>query len=76
LREEIVGEWLLALRGLSALGLGALRGFGRGESTGGLLLWLAPSATLLGALHVALGLRLHTWSELPKDEARQLLGSF
>jgi uncharacterized membrane protein HdeD (DUF308 family) len=75
-REEITGEWLLALRGLSALGLGAMLVFRRGEGTGGLLLWLGPSATLFGAFHVALGLRLRARSELPKYDARQLLRSF
>jgi uncharacterized membrane protein HdeD (DUF308 family) len=69
LREEIAGEYLLALRGLTAMGLGALLAFGGSEA--GLLSWLGPSATLFGALFVALGLRLRSWNALPKYDAER-----
>lgn len=75
LREEIGGESLLALRGLCALGFGALLLFGRHELVGGLLPWLGPSAMLFGVLHVALGLRLRSWDSLPAYDALQLLRS-
>jgi uncharacterized membrane protein HdeD (DUF308 family) len=69
LREEIAGEYLLALRGLTAVGLGALLAFGGAGA--GLLSWLGPSATLFGALFVALGLRLRNWNALPDYDAKQ-----
>ncbi|HEU4403794.1 MAG TPA: DUF308 domain-containing protein [Polyangiaceae bacterium] len=69
LREEIAGEYLLALRGLTAISLGALLAFGGGRA--GLLPWLGPSAALCGALFVALGLRVRSWNVLPKYDTEQ-----
>ncbi len=71
LREEIKGEWRLALRGLTALGLGALLAFGGRSGAAGLVFWLGPFGILFGALHVALGLRLRTWEALPSYDARR-----
>ena len=73
LREEIAGEWLLALRGLAAIGLGALLFFGGRAGGAGVLFWLGPAATMFGGLFVALGLRLRAWDVLPTyDRSRRI----
>jgi uncharacterized membrane protein HdeD (DUF308 family) len=73
LREEVEGEWLLALRGLTAIGLGVSLLASRRTGAATLLAWLGPSATVFGALFVALGLRLRAWGSLPHyDRSRSV----
>lgn len=61
LRKVLAHEWLLALSGLSSIGLGILLLFFPGPGALALVLWIGAYALVSGALLFALGLRLRSW---------------
>jgi uncharacterized membrane protein HdeD (DUF308 family) len=60
LRKSIKGEWLLALGGILSIALGVVLVLFPGPGALAVVLWIGAYALILGALHIALGVRLRT----------------
>jgi len=60
LRQEIQGEWILALIGILSVGLGVLLAMFPGPGALAVVVWIGVYAIVFGVLLAALGLKLRT----------------
>ena len=61
LRQQVRGEWLLALAGVLSIALGLLLAFFPKAGALAMVLWIGAYAFIVGILLIALGLRLRKW---------------
>jgi uncharacterized membrane protein HdeD (DUF308 family) len=59
LRQQIRGEWMLALLGVVSIATGVLLAIFPGPGALALVLWIGAYAVVFGGLLIGLGLRLH-----------------
>jgi uncharacterized membrane protein HdeD (DUF308 family) len=69
LRKQIRGEWLLALSGVLSVAFGVLMLVFPGAGALAVVVWIGAYAVVLGALLVALGVRLRSWGRSSTREA-------
>lgn len=64
LRRHLRGEWLLAASGVLSIVFGVLLGMNPGQGALAVTWLIGVYTVLFGALLVALGVRLHRWTEI------------
>jgi uncharacterized membrane protein HdeD (DUF308 family) len=69
LREQIRGEWLLALAGVLSVAFGVLLVLFPGAGALAVVIWIGAYAIVFGALLIALGVRLRSWGRSSTREA-------
>lgn len=69
LRRVISGEWLLVLSGIASVILGVLLAAFPGIGALAVVLWIGAYAIVVGAMMVALGLRLRSWGRSHTPQA-------
>jgi uncharacterized membrane protein HdeD (DUF308 family) len=69
LRRQLKGEWLLALSGVLSVAFGVLLMAFPGAGALAVILWIAAYAVVFGAMLVALGAKLRSWSRSDRPHA-------